>query len=102
MEARRAQREVDERQALGERLFLQLGDAAHYSEDKPLLLLQAPQPAHEAVELLLGLLADAARVDDHDARLLQIRLPPRNRPHWRSVPTFSMSCSFIWHPKFSI
>ena len=62
---------IDERQTLGERLLLKLRDAAHHAEDKTLPFLQAPEPAHEAVEFLLRFLADAARIDDHDAGLLR-------------------------------
>ena len=70
MYAGRTQGEVDERQTLGQRLLLKLGDATHYPEEKTLLFFQAPEPAHETVEFLLGFLADTARIDDHDTGLL--------------------------------
>ena len=52
-----------------------------------------------AVELVVGVLADAAGVEDHDVgRLERRRSAPARRPTRRPARR-SESCSFIWQPK---
>ncbi len=69
---RRTEGKIDKGKPLEEPLFLLLGHAPCDTEDEAPFLLGPPQPPHEAVKLLLGLLPDAARVDEHHARLVYL------------------------------
>ena len=75
---RRTEGKIDKGKPFEEPLFLCLRHAPRDAEDEAPFLLSPPQPPHEAVKLLLGLLPDAARVDEHHARLVYLmgRLEP--------------------------
>ena len=93
-----AEHDVDVRRPLAHELAVLLGQAA---ADRDLqlgpALLQRLQPAEVPVELVVGVLADAAGVEHDDVG--DVEVVGRLHAVGREQPAIrSESCSFIWHP----
>ena len=90
--------DVDVPRALDDALAVHLGEAAPDGDLEPgSARAERLQLAEVAVELVVGVLPDAAGVEDDDVGVLQARRGDEavgtSRPARRSE-----SCSFIWHP----
>ena len=85
--------------SLEQSLALLLGDAARHGDDQVRArALERRELADLAPELLLGLLAHAAGVEDDEVGVLEPgRSTPRRRPR-RTPPIRSESWTFIWQP----
>ena len=86
----------------GSRPVLLREAARHHDAERRVIVLQRLQVAEVAVQPVVGVLADGARVEHDDARR-RPRRPSGVMPSAASSPPIrSESCSFIWHPKVRI
>ena len=94
----RAEHDVDVPGALRDQLAVLLGQtASHRDLQVGPRCLERLQPAELAVELVVGVLTDAAGVEHHHVGVVEI--VGRTMPCSASSPAIrSESCSFIWHP----
>ena len=99
----RADHDVDPRRAPLDLALVLLREAPrHHDAQRRVVVLQRLQVAEVAVQPVVGVLADRARVEHHDLGARRRRRSascrrPSSRPAIRSE-----SCSFIWHPKVRI
>ena len=94
-----AEHDVDVPGPLDDQVAVLLGEAA---ADRDLQVgvgvLQGLEPAEVAVELVVGVLADAAGVEDDDVGVVDASRSASSPSATSSPATRSESCSFIWQP----
>ena len=95
--------QVDVRRPLEDQLLIFLGHAAEDADDLVgLLALGVLQPAQRAVDLVLGMLADAAGVEQDRVGVARACASARSRRLRRLATTSSLSSTFIWQPTVSM
>ena len=102
MQLPRADHQVDVRGPLEDQLLVFLGHAAQHADDLVgMALFDVLQPAQGAVDLVFGVLADAAGVEQDRVGLLR-RVDQLVAFVRRLATTSSLSSMFIWQPTVSM